>query len=620
MSIRFVALVLLLFVPPSSAAEPRLDPFGDPLPPGAVARLGSTRFRHSGKIVAATFSPDGKRIISASAHDDLRVWDRATGKLLRTAPFTKEAAMGLGLRVESEFGVDSPDGKIHVDNDYGMIRLIDSVTKPDVARIPLPSSFGVAAAFAPDGGVLAIASPERFILFDMIRNEIRHFVQLTLPGPFVRKASNDLDGPKAVLAFAPDGRNVALAFRNNGAVRVWDVASGEEVCRLRETGERCRSLVFAPDGKTLGWTHEKGFSLADISTGREFQSWKGEGTEHLQFAPDGRTLLSVDDNQLRLWDPSTGTGVLPVASPHPYLQSPVFSPDGAIVATRDYDNGVIRFWDAQTGKERHQLAQDDWVTVGDLVFSADGKSLVTKAWRRDGEMGRAITVWNTGTGRLLRVYDQNIGRLWALSPDGKTVATLQSSGSVLVCDLATGEERYRLPGKPITLIPGNPMNTFYVGFEALAFATDCESFLWACNDQKLRIWHTTTGEQLHESPMPSGGHGALAEGGRLLASFENEQVSVHDTRTGNLLMQFEKKGVFALHFSPDARTLAIIELGEHLQLFEVATGQERMRINGTILSFEIAFSPDGRRLATKMRDGTVLIWDLAAVAENRERK
>jgi WD40 repeat protein len=609
------SLPLLLVLP---AAEPLRDAHDDPLPPGAIARLGSMRFRHNAQIVAARFSADGKRLISANQRDGIRVWDRATGTMLQTAPYTAETAREFGLRSPENYNLVSPDGKIRAVKLEKMIRLVEAGTDKEVGRVPVPHQHYNALAFSPDSAVLAVIHRDRFVLFDVAHNDVRHAMRLTLPKeqPIPPSADIDFGFPQPLLAFAADGRTIATAYHDAGAVCVWDSDTGEEVRRLREDGEQCHALAFSSDGKSLAWIHEDGIAVADTTTGREMRSWPGEGRDHLQFAPDGRTLLTVSGNQLRLWDVTTGRDVLPVSAPRQFLEAPVFSPDGATIATREY-RGVIRLWEARTGKQRRLLAHDEWSVQDRLAFSADGKTLAATASQRTKEAS-GVTIWDANTGRLLRVCRGEPGWQWglALAPDGGTVAVLGKTGSVTVWNTATGEPKCRLPG---TLIPGGK-GDFSVGVQALAFAADGKTLIWAGNDNHVRTWDTTTGKRIDQAMVPPGRAAALGPTGRLLALAEDAHVTIIEARIGRELFRIDKADISRLVFSPDERMLAIGEWEKPLRLFEVATGLERARLDGVGGSPDFAFSPDSRLLATTMPDGTVLVWDLAGVVEmNRQR-
>src|SRR5262249_62112588 len=103
-----VAAVLLLtpdaFAHAAPPGKARPDLYGDPLPPGAVARLGTVRFRHQGFVASIAFSPDGKLIASGDGYDLIRLWDTATGREVR-----KLEGHLLGRVYSLAF---SPDGKL----------------------------------------------------------------------------------------------------------------------------------------------------------------------------------------------------------------------------------------------------------------------------------------------------------------------------------------------------------------------------------------------------------------------------------------------------------------------------------------------------------------------------
>src|SRR5205823_3852012 len=98
-------LGLLLAVLPvtSRAAAPAVDQDGDPLPPGAVARLGTSRLRHSSMVIGICFAPDGKSLASGGWDKIIRIWDPRTGRQLRQLEGHKQPVFCVLV---------SPDGKV----------------------------------------------------------------------------------------------------------------------------------------------------------------------------------------------------------------------------------------------------------------------------------------------------------------------------------------------------------------------------------------------------------------------------------------------------------------------------------------------------------------------------
>src|SRR5262249_36233889 len=116
------------------------------------------------------------------------------------------------------------------------------------------------------------------------------------------------------VAFSPDGKLLAAAPGNvlpsDDAIRLWDVATGQEVRQCRGHTDRLRCFAFAPDGKRLAsGGADRTVRLWDPATGKELQRMEGHGAlvRALAFSPSGKTLASVgDDKTLGLWEAATG--------------------------------------------------------------------------------------------------------------------------------------------------------------------------------------------------------------------------------------------------------------------------------------------------------------------------
>jgi dipeptidyl aminopeptidase/acylaminoacyl peptidase len=287
-----------------------------------------------------------------------------------------------------------------------------------------------------------------------------------------------------------------------------------------------------------------------------------------------------------------------------------FAPDGRTLASAAQERREVRLWDVKTRRPLHTLAHVG--SVRGLAWSPDGHTLACACG--DG----AVYLWDTAAGRERRRLRGHRGSVAAVAfaPDGKRLASGGADGTVRLWDVGTGEERHCVAGKADVV--------------SVAFAP--EGKLLAVTDADgagIRLLDPATGAPKRALKRPDRQRQlrAVFGPGGLLASWgvgENYQreVLLWDVELDEKRQQLQVLGFDRFPsrpcqacFSADGRAVAVGGPDRATRLWEVATGQEVLRLRGHGSDVgAVAFGPDGRHLATGGEDGAVLLWDLPRCA------
>jgi WD40 repeat protein len=565
----FLFVIFCASLPAMARAQenPRLDRYGDPLPSGAVLRLGTVRLRHHG-VIRVAYSSDGKTIASAGFDGTVRVWDAATGKEIRR--FGKPGEANRGVAVFSVGGkllaFRSPNGSV---------RVWETATGKQLLEIQPDQSPSTCLAFSPDGRVLFVGRQDGTIR----RWEVVSGKELA---PLLFR-----QGPMEVLAISPDGKLLAAIGGGAQPILLWDLATADSRHHLLRPRGQALFLAFSPDGKMLISTaSDESPHLWDVTTGKVIRLLGPAGSS-VAFSPDGKTVAIGSGNQVRRWDLKSGQELLPrLKASRDGVASLSFSPDGAFLAAAG-GGSAIHVWDLARAKE----AFGDRGSQGRLLclaFSPDGKTIATgdrdsrvRLWDRSGKELRALSLPNTWADAI------------AFTPDGRTLATGSFDKHIRLWDVAGGKLLREWP-------------TSGTNFLKLAFTPDGKTLASANAQDGLRLWEVATGKQARHFPAPSPfSTVAISPNGRLLAACVSGRVRLWEMATGEELLRLPVGGSSDLAplvaFSADSTILCAGDRGRETPVvwWDVKTGREtqRLRLPDQEQTTCYALSPDGRTLA-----------------------
>jgi RNA polymerase sigma factor (sigma-70 family) len=657
---------------PGADLPQRADSYGDPLPRNAIARLGTTRFRHEGEAGSLAFSPDGKILAARSQDGTIVLWDAPTGKELqrfRGPP---------GLLDSGSLIAFSPDSRIlAAPADASHVSLWEVAKGKPVRSFALPEVKGVRGGddlhtirFSNDGKLLAVGGTNSTYVLDVTGGQPLHHFKENIGG----------------FTFAPDGRSLILQVidlpRGKNDLQMWSVQT-KKVFRHHEipvglghqkgrSEELICDIAFSPDGTivaTSGTDRIILWAAATFEVRTLIEAKMGQ-VKNLAFTPDGRSLVSgsESDGKVHVWDASTGKELRQFDGRLGTLRSMALSPDGRMLAAGGVHN-TIRLWNLPTGQERFTEQQGHDAQVNSVSYSPDGSLLAS-----GGENGQ-VWIWHTATGKPLRQIRGTTPRQVAFSPDGKRLALLSPGmyfwGKFIdIYDAATGNKLFRLDHGDVKEV------------SAVAFSANGKTIVstdWKDSGVKgsggicgLSVWETSTGQRLRHLSVagfyprclalsPDGMSAAVGGGsepnqglirlwdlqrerevlaypvpghvitslafspdGRMLVSAGSDRaVRLWEVVTGKqIFVRKEHSGAgYVVAFSSDGRIVASgsgagvhenpLQEQDSIELWDVATGKEVQRLQGHRSSVtSLAFAPDGSRLASGLRNSAVMVWDV----------
>ena len=353
------AVLILMSGTPTCADEPAAQPL--PLPSGAIARLGVSRFLNFGRVFSVEFSPDGKTLATGAWDGAVHIWELPGGKELHQFHEQNGPARAVAF---------SPDGRLFAcAGKSADIVLREVATGKEVKRLKGHSNTITCLAFSPDGKLLASKAYDQTTrLWDVAgAREVRRLVSQDSA-----KQGNDPDSP---IVFLSDGKTLVSATSSASQLggspvrtfHIWDSATGGEVRSFQDDSTWRNAVAISPASKLLAvgvgyvrggpprinlWDLDNGKALPPIELARDAGMMS---VSTLAFSPDGKTLAISGGGPIQLWEVATRREAARFLSPDNEAAYLAFSSTGRVLASGSTDFTAL-LWDVTGRKEPGALS------------------------------------------------------------------------------------------------------------------------------------------------------------------------------------------------------------------------------------------------------------------------
>ncbi len=477
---------------------------------------------------------------------------------------------------------------------------------PD-APMMIESDSVFSPAFSSDGKLLAAAGGSLIEIWDVQSGKRLHAF------------SGHKDVPRAV-DFTPDGRQI-VSGANDGSVKWWDVAAGQEQASLA-VDEVVDALDVSPDGKTIAVAlFNHAIVLIEIETKKIRTQLDGHTgrSNGVVFSPDGKQLASagdVQDKMVRVWDTATGRQIAELSEHGTEVAGVDYSPDGKHLIS--VGNDGLRLWDAATLRHKQQLVEEQYLFTEGVRWSPDGKTL---ALTRNSD----VVLLDAASGKQLRVLRGHTGPTVGLSfsPKGDLLASTGFDSTLRIWNASAAKQddkAYAQVGSEMATLDGRGS-----AIDSLAFSPDGRRLVSADNMGKLVVWDVAARKPAATIKAADLAVGKIefSTNGKALVFLGPygtfTRWDLQQEKTANEI-EMDASSPNDFEFMPRQPYVAATK-GFDAVILSVRTGKVVRQLTGhTDQVRSLEWLVDGKTLATGSHDGTVRLWDTAAGKVTRTLK
>lgn len=462
------------------------------------------------------------------------------------------------------------------------------------------------AALTPDGKRLFTASEGHGLnMYDGVTGKL-------LQKPDLRRTTT------LCLAMDPQGR-FAVSGHSNASIKMWDARTGKIMATLKGHRFVVTSVGISPDGKLIAsgsrggiikiWDTQSKKELVSVKETIEPNRPKDLNISSLTFTPDGKRLISgTGQGKLRLRETKTGRFIQYISQSSGATDHVEFSPSGdkflGVGFARDVKIWKYTATDQQVKIELLKSLDQPIKRLNGAAFSPDGKTVAA------GGFGRNIWLWDVESGELLRVLKGHKGGISGLTfyPDSSRLVSTGYLGELKIWTLKQSQQAFTIPNANI---------------HGLEYTDNETLFVWMVRGSTIVVGNVTNPKTMKalkgHTEIPN--EVACHRKSQLVASSSprDQTLRLWNVKTGKQLFLLDKGTFTALAFSSDGRSLATGTRERSVKLWDTSTGKVTLTIPNAIHTRirELAFSPDGKYIVIGDINGSISVRDCQTGKEFR---
>jgi len=557
---------------------PWLRPIKRSLHPSGSALL-MTLVGHKDGVNSVAVFADGKKAISASDDNTLKVWNLESGKEIRTLEGHTYWVRAVAVLPDGKKAISASGDKT--------LKVWDLESGKEIRTLEGHTGWVNAVAVLPDGKKAISASGDNTLKVWDLES-----------GKEIRTLEGHTDWVNAV-AVLPDGKK-AISASSDNTLKVWDLESGKEIRTLEGHTSWVYAVAVLPDGKkAISASWDNTLKVWDLESGKEIRTLEGhtESIYAVAVLPDGKKSISASgDKTLKVWDLESGKEIRTLEGHTVTVYAVAVLPDGKKAISASYDR-TLKVWDLESGKEIRTL-KGHTESVFAVVVLPDGKKAISAS------EDRTLKVWDLESGKEIRTLEGHTN--WvsevAVLPDGKKAISASSDRTLKIWDLESGKEIRTLEGHA---------NWVY----AVALFPDGKKAISASADRTLKIWDLESGKEIrtlegHTSWVTA--VAVLPDGKKAISASWDNTLKVWDLESGKEIRTLEghTESVYAVAVLLDGKKAISASDDRTLKVWDLESGKEIRTLEGHTYGVNaVAVLPDGKKAISASKDRTLKVWD-----------